>query len=47
MMADKNWSGMRKWVGQNSDNDFNTLYRKVFDSLEKRVSKSSIPSLLY
>tara|TARA_Y100000287_G_scaffold164362_1_gene145570 strand:- start:1189 stop:1668 length:480 start_codon:yes stop_codon:yes gene_type:complete len=44
MMADKNWSGMRKWVGQNSDNDFNTLYRKVFDSLEKRVSKSSIPA---
>ena len=46
MMADKNWSGMRKWVGQNSDNDFNTLYRKVFDSLEKRVSKSSIPAFV-
>ena len=47
MMADKNWSGMRKWVGQNSDNDFNTLYRKVFDSLEKRVSKSSITCINY
>ena len=39
MMADKNWSGMRKWVGQNSDNDFNTLYRKVFDSLEREYQK--------
>ena len=44
MMADKNWSAMRKWVGQNSDNDFNTLYRKVFNSLETRLKKSSIPA---
>ena len=44
MIQDKNWSGMRKWVGQNSDNDFNTLYRKVFDALEKRLEPSSIPA---
>ena len=44
MMADKNWSAMRKWGGQNSDDDFNTLYRKVFDSLETRLEKSSIPA---
>ncbi len=44
MIADKNWSGMRKWVGQNSDNDFNTLYRKVFNSLEQRLEPSSIPA---
>ena len=40
MIQDKNWSGVRKWVGTNSDNDFNTLYRKLFDTLEKRLSKS-------
>ena len=44
MLKDKNWKGMRKWVGQNSDNDFNVLYRKVYDSLEKRLEPSSIPA---
>ena len=44
MLANKNWGGMRKWVGQNSDNDFNALYRKVFNALEKRLEPSSIPA---
>ena len=44
MIADKDWSGMRKWVGQNSDNDFNTLYRKLFNALEKRLEPASIPA---
>tara|TARA_B100000902_G_scaffold386151_1_gene428423 strand:- start:1192 stop:2136 length:945 start_codon:yes stop_codon:yes gene_type:complete len=44
MIADKNWKGMRKWVGQNSDNDFDTLYRKVFNALEQRLEPSSVPA---
>tara|TARA_B100000085_G_scaffold50023_1_gene43313 strand:- start:7704 stop:8645 length:942 start_codon:yes stop_codon:yes gene_type:complete len=44
MLQDKNWSGMRKWVGQNSDQDFNSLYRKVFNTLEQRLEPSSIPA---
>jgi len=44
MIKDKNWSGMRKWVGQNSDNDFNTLFRKVFNALEVRLVPQSIPA---
>ena len=44
MLASKDWSGMRKWVGQNSDNDLNTLYRKVFNALEQRLEPSSIPA---
>ena len=43
-LKNRNWSSMRKWVGQNSDNDFNTLYRKVFDALERRLEASSIPA---
>ena len=43
MMQDKNWTGMRKWVGQNSDNDFNTLFRKLFDSIEGKLEPSSLP----
>ena len=34
MIADKDWKGMRKWVGQNSDQDFNTLFRKVFNDFD-------------
>ena len=34
---------MRKWVGKNSDNDFNTLYRKLFNALEQRLEPQSIP----
>jgi len=44
MLQDKNWGGMRKWVGQNSDNDFNTLYRKLFNTLELRLEPTSIPA---
>jgi len=44
MLQNKDWSGMRKWVGQNADNDFNTLYRKVFNALEKRLEPTSIPA---
>ena len=41
---EKNWKGMRKWVGKNSDNDFNTLYRKLFNALEQRLEPTSIPA---
>jgi len=44
MIEKKNWTAMRKWVAQNSDNDFNGLYRKVFDALEQRLEPSSIPA---
>ena len=35
---------MRKWVGTNSDNDFNTLFRKVFNALELQLEPQSIPA---
>ena len=44
MMKDKNWTSMRKWVAQNSDNDFDTLFRKVFNTLEQRLEASSVPA---
>lgn len=46
MIAEKDWSGMRKWVGKNSDQDFNVLYRKVFNALENRLESSSIPAVV-
>ena len=44
MIKEKNWTGMRKWVGQNSDNDFSTLFRKVFNALESQLEGQSIPA---
>ena len=44
MMQEKDWKGMRKWVGQNSDQDFNTLFRKIFNALETRLEASSVPA---
>lgn len=43
-IKEKNWSAMRKWVGSNSDNDFNTLFRKVFNALEQKLEPQSIPA---
>ena len=43
-IQEKNWKGMRKWVAQNSDNDFNTLYRKVFNALETKLQPTSLPA---
>ena len=44
MIAEKDWKGMRKWVGQNSDQDFNTLFRKIFNALETKLEPASIPA---
>ena len=44
MIKEKNWKGMRKWVGQNSDNDFSSLFRKVFNALEHELEGPSIPA---
>ena len=44
MLQEKNWGAMRKWVGQNSDQDFTSLYRKVFNALEVILEPQSIPA---
>jgi len=44
MIREKNWGAMRKWVGQNSDNDFTSLFRKVFNTLEVQLEPTSIPA---
>ena len=44
MIKEKNWKGMRKWVGQNSDNDFADLFRKMFNALEIELEPTSVPA---
>ena len=39
----KNFSAMRKWVAENIDNDHVRLYRQIYDTLNNRFEKKSIP----
>ena len=43
-LKDKKWGEMRKWVGENSDNDLSVMYRKIFNALETKLEPSSIPA---
>ena len=40
----KDFSGMRKWVAENIDNDHVRLYRQIYDTLNNRFEKKSIPA---
>lgn len=43
-LRNQNFSEMRKWVGENSNNDTNLIYRKIYDSLYDVMDKSTIPN---
>ena len=43
-LKDKKWGEMRKWVGENSDNDLSVMYRKIFNALEDKLEPASIPA---
>jgi DNA polymerase III delta prime subunit len=42
----KNFTEVRKWVGQNSDVDTTELFRKLYDKSVEVVQQSSIPQLV-
>ena len=42
----KNYTAIRTWVGENSDFDQNTLFRKIYDTASDFVKKDSIPVLV-
>jgi len=45
-MKDKNFSQVRKWVGQHSDTDSVTLYRQFYDNASQYFKAASIPQLV-
>jgi hypothetical protein len=45
-MKEKNFSEVRKWIGQNSDNDQNTIYRNFYDNAVEYFKPGSIPQLV-
>jgi len=46
LLKDKNFSGIRKWVAENLDNDQNTIFRKLYDHCSEFLVKSSVPALV-
>lgn len=45
-LAEKSFTGVRKWVGENNDVDSAVLFRKFYDSASEYLQPSSIPQLV-
>lgn len=45
-MKAKNYSNVRKWVGENSDVDCNVLFRKFYDEAAAMFKPQSVPQLV-
>jgi DNA polymerase III delta prime subunit len=46
LMAEKDFTEVRKWVGKNSDADSVSLFRQLYDSASTVMEPSSIPQLV-
>lgn len=45
-LKEKNFTKMRTWVGENTDNDPQVIFRKIYDTANKNVKEGSIPNLI-
>jgi replication factor C small subunit len=45
-MKQKNFTEVRKWTINNLDNDSMVILRRIFDSLDTYVQKSSVPEII-
>jgi DNA polymerase III delta prime subunit len=45
-LKDKNYTEVRKWVGQNTDVESSVIFRKIFDVSVQYLKPSSIPALV-
>lgn len=43
LLKSKNFTGMRKWVADNSDQDMNEMFRRIYDAATDRVELKSMP----
>lgn len=46
LLKNKNFTEMRKWVSKNSDQDFNEMYRHIYDSANSHIQMRSLPGVL-
>jgi len=46
MLKEKNFSGLRKWVGENLDNDQNSIFRQLYDTASDFLSPTGVAQLV-
>lgn len=46
LLKDKDFTGMRKWVAENVDNDPNLIFRKIYDQASQYLTKDTIPPVV-
>ena len=46
LLKERNFTGMRKWVGENSDIDITTFFRALYDKLVPDMDPTSAPQLV-
>lgn len=42
-LKERDYTNMRKWVGENVDNDADVIYRKIFDQASQYITKETVP----
>ena len=45
-LKEKNFTDVRKWVGENADTDTTSLFRRIYDKSSDFMKQSSIPNLV-
>ena len=45
-MKSKNFTGVRKWVAENSDMDNTAIFRKLYDTSSEFLDKNNVPQLI-
>ena len=46
MLKAKEFTGMRKWVAKNSDQDMNEMFRRIYDMASDKVAMKSMPGFV-
>jgi DNA polymerase III delta prime subunit len=46
LLKEKNFTEMRKWVGRNSDQDMNEMFRRIYDMSTDKVQLKSLPGFV-
>lgn len=46
LMRGKDYTGMRKWVADNTHVDQNTLYRRIYDTAHEHFTSASVPRIV-
>ena len=46
MLRDKDFTSMRRWVGENIDGDADPVFRQLYDTSNETMDKASVPQLV-